>query len=71
MWYQGGVIVCVFSLPLTPPKEMFASQNVEKTSTKTESELCTIEILCHESPHCKIHPWEVILVCLYLAGSIF
>ena len=48
--------VCVFSLPLTPPKEMFASQNVEKTSTKTESELCTIEILCHESPHCKIHP---------------
>ena len=56
MWYQGGVIVCVFSLPLAPPKEMFASQNVEKTSTKTESELCTIEILCHESPHCKIHP---------------
>ena len=38
MWYQGGVIVCVFSLPLTPPKEMFASQNVEKTSTKTERE---------------------------------
>ena len=46
--------ICVFALLLRPPKNI-CEQNVEKTSSKIERELCTIEMQCHESLYCKIN----------------
>ena len=60
MWYRGGVFVYLFSY--LDHKKKICEQIIEKTSSKIERELCTIEIHCRESLYCKINTSEVILV---------